>query len=140
MQLLLDYIYNLNWFTVVIAASAGMLVNAAWYSESLFGKVWLKSVGLKKKDTNKPGVNLALLISLLTLIITAAATAVLIDALRISGALNGVLFGVLVGFGFLVTNSGMHKLYEQRPFAHFAITAVGDILTLAAMGVILSVW
>lgn len=140
MNLVLEYIYNLNWLAVIVAASAGMLINAAWYSDKLFAKIWMKSVGLRKKDTEKPGITLSLIISFLTLIITAAALAVLTSALEISGALNGVLFGVLVGFGFVVMNSGMHKLFEQRPFTHFVITAVGDLLTLAAIGAILAVW
>lgn len=140
MDVLFDYMYQINWFAVVVAACVGMLISAAWYSDVLFGKSWMKAIGLKKKDTEKPGVDVALVISLITLLITSAAVAVLIDVLKISGAWNGLLFGILVGFGFLVTNNGMHKLYEQRPFALFAITAVGDILTLAAIGVILAVW
>lgn len=140
MEVLLDYVYNLNWFAVFTAAAAGMLVNAAWYSDKLFGKTWMKAVGLKKKDTEKPGITLALIISFFTLLITSAALAVLTDVLIVSGALNGVLLGVLVGFGFVVMNNGMHKLYEQRPFTHFAVTAVGDLLTLAAIGAILAVW
>lgn len=140
MELLLDYVYQLNWFSVVVAACVGMLISAVWYSDALFAKVWLKAVGLKKKDIEKPGTDVALIITFLVLLIMSAATAVLLDALKISGAWSGMLFGVLLGFGFLVTNGGMHDLYEQRPFTRFAVTAVGDILTMAAIGVILSVW
>lgn len=140
MSLLFDYIYQINWFAVLVAACIGMLINAGWYSDALFGKTWLKSIGLKKKDTQKPGVDVALVISLVTLLITSATMAVLIDVLKLSGAWSGLLFGVLASFGLLVTNNGMHKLYEQRPFSLFVITAVGDILTLAAIGVILAVW
>lgn len=140
MDVLFDYIYQINWFAVVVAACVGMLINAVWYSDLLFGKQWMKAIGLKKKDTEKPGVDLALVISLITLLITSAAVAVLVDVLHINGAWSGLLFGGLLGFGFLVTNNGMHKLYEQRPFSLFAITAVGDLLTLAAIGVILAVW
>lgn len=141
MDVLLDYIYELNWFAILIAAIAGFAVNAVWYSEPLFGKVWMKAAGLKKKDLGKnSGFETAAVISFLTMLITTAATAVLVDALAVQGAAQGTLLGVLIGFGFLVTNNGMHKLFERRPFAHFAIGAVGDILTLAAIGAILAVW
>ena len=140
MDVLFDYVYELNWLAVLVAACVGMLVNAAWYSDALFGKTWMKSVGLKKKDVEKPGVELTLVIAFITLIIASATTAVLLNVLDITGALNGVLFGVLAGFGLIVTTSGMHKLFEQRPFSHFAITAVGDLLTMAAIGAILAVW
>lgn len=140
MNILFDYIYQINWFAVVVAACVGMLVGAGWYSDKLFGKVWKKSTGLKKKDIDQPGMDVALIIILVTLIISSATMAVLMDVLKIHGGWNGLLFGILAGFGFLVTNNGMHKLYEQRPFALFAVTAVGDILTLATIGVILAIW
>ncbi len=140
MDVLFDYIYQVNWFAVVVAACVGMLISAAWYSDALFGKTWMKAAGLKKKDIEKPGLDVALVISLLTLLITSATVAVLTDVLKITGAWSGLLLGLLLGFGFLTTNNGMHKLYEQRPFSLFALTAVGDILTMVAIGVILAIW
>ncbi len=140
MQVLFDYIYELNWIAIVIATAAGFAVNAAWYSDTLFGKQWKKSIGLKKKDEKKPGFELILVLSFITTLITSAGLAVLIDVLNVSGALNGVLLGVLVAFAFIVTTCGMHELFERRPFTHFAVTSVGNILTLAAIGAILAVW
>ncbi len=140
MQILLDYIYALNWFAVIIAAIAGFAVNALWYSDKLFGNEWRKSIKLKKKDMKKPGMDLVMIISFATMVITSAAVGVLTDVLHISGGFNGVLLGIVLAFGFVVTTRGMHDLFEQRPFAHFAITAVGDLLTLAAIGAILAVW
>lgn len=140
MDILFDYIYQINWFTVVIASCVGMLISAVWYSDALFGQVWRKSIGLKKKDIENPKTEVGLIIAFITLLIMTAATAVLIDVLQISGAWSGLLFGLLVGFGFLATNNGMHKLYEQRPFSLFVVTAVGDILTMSAIGVILALW
>ncbi len=140
MQVLLDYIYALNWFAVIVAAVAGFAVNAVWYSDNFFGKEWRKATKLKKKDMKKPGMDVAIIISFATILITSAALGVLTDVLHVSGALNGVLLGVVVAFGFTVMSNGMHDLFEQRPFSHFAITAVGDILTLVAIGAILAVW
>jgi hypothetical protein len=140
MQVLLDYIYELNWVAVVVAACIGMLINAVWYSDYLFGKVWMKSAGLKKKDLEKDGVDVALIISFMTIIVTAAALGVLTMVLKLDSAVSGAFLGGLVGFAFLAMNNGMHKLYEQRPFALFAVTAVGDILTMTAIGAILAVW
>jgi hypothetical protein len=140
MDVLFDYIYELNWVTVVVATCVGMLINATWYSDMLFGKTWLKSVNLKKKDLQKDGADLALVISFLTMLIFSASIGVLVLVLKLDSAISGLLLGVLVGFGFLATNSGMHRLNEQRHFASYAITAVGDILTAGAIGAILAIW
>jgi RsiW-degrading membrane proteinase PrsW (M82 family) len=140
MDVFFDYIYQINWFAVVVAACVGMLISAAWYSDALFGKTWRKSAGLKKKDIEKQGTDVAIVISLVLLLITSATIAVLVDVLKVSGGWSGLLLGVLVGLGFLVTNNGMHKLYEQRPFSLFAISTVGDMLTVVAISVILAIW
>ncbi len=139
MDILFDYIYQLNWVAVLVASSVGILINAVWYSDKFFGQVWRKATNLKKKDIQKPEVDLVLIIVFCTVFISSAATAILIDVLHINGAWNGLLIGLLIGFGFMLTNNGMHKLYEQRPFALFAVTAVGDLLTMAAIGVILAI-
>ncbi len=138
MKILFDYIYQLNWVAVLVAASVGVLINAVWYSDELFGKVWRKATHLKKKDIQRPEVNVTLFIIFFLFFISSAATAILIDVLHINGAWNGLLIGLLAGFGFMLTNNGIHKLYEQKPFTLFVVTAVGDLLTMGAIGVILA--
>ena len=138
MKILFDYIYQLNWVAILVASSVGVLINAVWYSDELFGKVWRKATHLKKKDIQRPEVNVTLFIIFFLFFISSAAIAILIDVLHISGAWNGLLIGLLAGFGFMLTNNGIHKLYEQRPFTLFVVTAVGDLLTMGAIGVILA--
>lgn len=138
MKILFDYIYQLNWVAILVASSVGVLINAVWYSDELFGKVWRKATHLKKKDIQRPEVNVTLFIIFFLFFISSAAIAILIDVLHISGAWNGLLIGLLAGFGFMLTNNGIHKLYEQKPFTLFVVTAVGDLLTMGAIGVILA--
>lgn len=50
MDVLIDYVKQLNWLAVVLAAAAAFVVGFIWYSRGVFGKAWMKSAGLKEKD------------------------------------------------------------------------------------------
>ena len=41
---------NINWLAVLAASVVGFAVGFLWYGP-LFGKAWLKSVGLSEEDT-----------------------------------------------------------------------------------------
>jgi len=135
----MDYLGELNWWAVIAAAAAGYATCGVWYSQSVFGKAWMKAAGLGGKTKNVKGdkFTVIMLISAITIVITAAALAVLFDVLRLSGVMDGATLGLLVAGGFLVTNNGMHKLYEMRPYMHFSITALGDVASLVVMGAVL---
>ncbi len=139
MDLLVDYLAGLNWMVILLAAAASFVVSSVWYSKSAFGPVWMKVAGLKGKSIkNAEKMQVLMITSGLTVLLTTVAMAILIDALALKGFVDGAIFGVLIGGGFLVTNNGMHKLFEQRPALHFAITAVGDVVSLAVMGGVLA--
>lgn len=53
MEVLLDHISTLNWLAVVVATLLAFAVGAVWYTPALFGKAWMKSIGLKESDTKK---------------------------------------------------------------------------------------
>lgn len=141
MDVLIDYLEQLNWGAVLLAAAANFAINAVWYSKLALGKPWMKAVGLKEKDlANKSKMNVVLLTAVITVLITTTALAVLLDVLKVSGFMDGAVLGTLVAAGFLVTNSGMHKLFEKRPSTHFLITAVGDVVALAVTGGVLALF
>jgi hypothetical protein len=141
MDLLMDYFSNLNWVAVGLAAAASYAVSAVWYSQGVFGKQWMKAAGITKKTgkgvKKSDRMTVIMVTSAITVFITAVALAILVDALALKGFTDGAVLGTLVAGGFLVTNNGMHKLFEERPWMHFGITAVGDVVSLAVMGGVL---
>jgi hypothetical protein len=140
MQVLIDYLVQLNWFAVLVASLAVFLFNFLFYSESVLGKRWMKAAGVTKSQVENSPMAKPLALSFFAIFVTATATAVLLDVLVISGLFGGFLLGVLLAVGYQVTAGGMHKLFELRPFAHFWITAIGDVLSLGIIGAILGIW
>ena len=45
-----DAFKDVNYWVVLVAVLSTFAVGMAWYSETMFGKIWMKELGLKKKD------------------------------------------------------------------------------------------
>lgn len=137
MNVLLDYINELNWLAVFVAAALAFLTSALWYSQSLFGKRWMKEVGLKMRDINKGNTNATLAVTFVLYLIGAAAVAILLDVLAIDGLVNGALLGALVGIAFVLTSKATSGIFEQKSILYMKIVIVGDIVALMVMGAVL---
>lgn len=140
MQSLIDYINELNWLAVLVASMASFAVGAVWYSDAVFGKTWMKAVGLTKKDTEKANMPKVMGLSFVSTIITAVSIGVLVQPLALTTALQGASFGVLLAVGLLAANKLMMDLFEQRPMNYWWIALGGDAVALGVMGAILAVW
>src|SRR5690606_16925775 len=103
MEVLMDYVNQLNWVAALAGAVAAFAVGAVWYSQAVFGKQWMKGAGLSKKDIENPDVVKTLGGGALMTIVSAVALAVLFDVLALDSAVSGALLGVLVAVGFIVS-------------------------------------
>lgn len=140
MQTLLDYINELNWLAVLVASAAAFASGAIWYSEAVFGKVWMKAVGLTRKDTAKANMPKVMGLSFVSIIVSAVAIGVLVQPLALTTALQGASFGVMLAVGLLGANKLMMDLFEMRPINYWFISLGGDAVALGIMGAILAVW
>lgn len=137
MQVLMDYLVELNWLSVALGAVAAFAVGAIWYSDAAFGKAWMKGAGLTKKDTQSGNMGVIMGGGLILTFISAAALSVLLNVLALDGVVNGALLGALVAVGFVVSNKKMHMLFEQKPKDYMMITLLGDVVALSVMGAVL---
>ena len=140
MDVLMDYVNELNWVAVVVAALAAFAVGAVWYSNALFAKPWMKGAKLTEKEMKNADMIKPMVVGLLTTFVGAAALAVLFDVLALSGAVDGALLGVLVAAGFIGTNKLMHNMFEIKSSNYTVITIAGDIVSLAVMGAVLGLF
>lgn len=138
MDVLMDYVGELNWVAVLAATVAAFAVGAVWYSKALFAKPWMKGAGLKEKDIEQADMVKSMVSGVVTTFIGAVAFAVLFDVLALDGVLDGALLGVMVAVGFIGTNKVMHNMFELKPTDYTVITVSGDIVTLAVMGAVLA--
>jgi hypothetical protein len=140
MNVLIDYLRDLNWLAVVVATLAAFVAGFIWYSRGVFGNIWMKTAGLKEKDIKSANMGKSIVIGLVSTFVTATALAVVFDVLALSGALSGALLGVLVAVGFIVANKAMHDAFELKSATYFLVTGAGDIVALAVMGAVLGLF
>lgn len=137
MDVLMDYVNQLNWVAVIVAAVAAFAAGAVWYSNGVFGKRWQKGAGLSDKDLKSASMGKSMGGGFVVTLISAVALAVTFDVLALEGAVDGALLGALVALGFVVTNKVMHSLFELKSNDYILVTGAGDVVALAVMGAVL---
>lgn len=128
-----------NWFAIAAAVVSNFVIGGLWYSPLLFVNSWIAMSGVGKQVFDA-GLRTALLADLFSALAIALA---LNQAIRWSGTTgvgSGIVVSLIVWVGFVVSILLTQVTYEHRPFAFFAISAGYRLVTLLAMGAILSAW
>jgi len=123
----------------VAATVVAMVVGSVWYAPQVFGRAWMKSIGLNEKDFMN-GSAQPIILAVVSSFITAVALGVLLYVLVLTEAWQGAVFGGLVALAFLATNKVMQAQFERRPLSYNVVTSAADVVTLALMGAILAMW
>lgn len=136
---LLNAFYQLNWWAVIAATAANFVVGFFWYNKQLFGKQWMRLVGLTDKDMNRSTTNTYVATGVAALVGTAMLGTIMVG-LSISGILSGLLLGAIIGAIFRLGTHVIHNGFSSRPAALTVIDGGYDIISLAVAGAILGIW
>ena len=66
--------FDINYWAVLVAAIAQFVIGMAWYSPMLFGKTWMKEMGLTDKDmkaSKEKGMMKEMVIALISALVMA---------------------------------------------------------------------
>jgi len=132
-----------NWIAVVVAAIAGMVIGMIWYSYPVFGKKWMKYIGLTKSDmkkAKKQGMAGEMITMFIALIIASFVLAYFIGLIGVRTVNGGLLSGFLVWIGFIATSSIGGVLWEKKPIGLWVLNNVHWLIVTLVMGIILAVW
>lgn len=121
----------INWWAVLLSTAVAMMIGALWYSNTLFGEAWRKTVKISKKDWDNPAPMVGATLFFLIISITLA---LLIND---GGLLEGVFVGSLSGIGLAATSVGVLYGFEARPLSLFLINASYLIIALSAIGAVI---
>lgn len=139
MEVLLDHVSTLNWLAVLAATVVAMVIGSIWYTPGVFGRAWMKSIGVKEKDFMNGSMQ-PIIFAVVSSFVTAVALGVLLQVLQLTSVWQGATFGIMVAVGFLATNKIMQAQFEKRPLSYNVVTSGADIVTFAVIGAILAVW
>ncbi len=128
---------QVNYLAVVLSAVAAMIVGGIWYGP-LFGKKWMKLVGMSKADVNKKEMPKLYGIMFLGVLVEAF---ILSHFIHYAGAytlFNGIKTGVWAWIGFVGVVMLGNYMFAKRPLKLFYIDAGYALVNLMIMGAILA--
>ena len=135
--------FQINYMAVAAAAVINMLVGYAWFGP-LFGKAWLKTLGMSKDQMKAPkGAEMAKIygVAVISALIMAY---VLVHFIEASGGATSASTGAIIGFwawlGFVATTTLGGVLWEKKSLTWFLITASYYLVVLVINGALLAVW
>ncbi len=131
---------SVNLLAVAVAAVFNMAIGFVWYSMSVFGKPWMKMLGLTKDDLEKakgemgPKYGIMVVASLVM-------ACVLAGIIQLAGS-NTVFGGAKVGFavwlGFVATIGLNSYIFEKKPLNLYFINVGYYLVALVVQGAILA--
>lgn len=135
---------DINWVAVVAGAFASMVSGMIWYNPNVFGKKWMKAIGLTQKQAEAKqmqGMVAAMVRSVLLsfalyhiIYVTAAFYS------NDSFLANAIGVGIWVGVAIVGATMLMHDIFEQRPKnatkIHVGYEVVNILLVASVIGLV----
>jgi hypothetical protein len=134
---------SINWWAILAATAVAMVIGSLWFGP-IFGKQWMKIVGLKKKDTQD-----AWKVPMVTMLVMAFVQAYILRHFIVYAAyfypdMSELSVGIIVAFwawvGLILPLVISSNMFARRPMDLTKIEAGNQLVTLLAIGAILAVW
>jgi hypothetical protein len=127
-----------NLLAIGISSIAGFMIGMLWYSPLLFGKIWMKAIGLseEKLKTQQKSMSKTLLIAFISQILMAYVLASL-PAVTFNAAL---LLGIMLWAGFIVTTMINPVLWQNQSVKVYLINIGHYFCVIMVMVIILNLW
>ena len=128
---------TLNWLAVAAAAVSSFVIGGLWYGP-VFGGVWMRASGVTKEKAAQANMGKVFGLSFVLQLVAAAVLAMFIGGEATVGF--AVAAAASVGVFWIAPALGVIYLFEQRPFAHWAVNAGYHAVAFTVMGLILGLW
>ena len=131
------------YLVILISAIISMVLGSLWYSPILFGKQWIKLMGISKKDMGKnknKGMAKSYIVLFISSLVTIYVLSMFTSLLGASTFSQGMMIGFWVWLGFFATTMLGSVLWEKKPFSLYTINVSYHLVNLLIIGGILAVW
>ena len=128
---------GIHWLAVIAAAVSTFLLGGLWYGP-IAGRAWMAASGMTEEKARQGNMAVVFGVSFVLQLVAAFVLAMFIGAE--STLAFGLFAGTSAGVAWVATALGVVYLFEQRPFAHWAVNAGYQIVSYMIMGAILGAW
>ncbi|MEK6937090.1 MAG: DUF1761 domain-containing protein [Nanoarchaeota archaeon] len=134
---------DVNLLAVLVSAVVSMIVGMSWYSQTLFGKEWMKLMNISKKDIEKAknkSMKKEITAAFVSNLVLAYVLSLFLKYTGASTASEGLIVGFLVWLGFQATLALGSVLWEGRPVKLYLINVAHYLVNLLVLSLILVSW
>ncbi|WCT14661.1 DUF1761 domain-containing protein [Mucilaginibacter jinjuensis] len=129
---------TINWLAIVVAALSAFMVGGLWYSNILFGKVWMADSNLDTETIRAGNKGKIFGFTAIFSLIMAANLAMFLNDPKTDvqwGTIAGLLAGV-----WAFSAIAIHSLFELKSWRYILVNGGYSIVSLTIMGAILGAW
>lgn len=133
---------DVNLIAVATAAVVSMLIGFLWYSPMLFGKQWMKLMGLTEQDMEKSKNDMGrvYLLSFFGSLTMAYVLANLLSFLGVTKVMLGMQVAFWAWLGFIATTMLSGVLFEGKKVELYLLNIGYHLVSLLAMASVLVSW
>lgn len=136
---------EVNFWPILAGGVAAMILGSLWYSPLLFGKPWMKAMGITHADMEagkKKGMALSYLSMFATELVKAFIVAHFVDYVGAIEWFEGVELGFWLWLGFIATTSLSGYIWTVKPKPKILWTIENGYMLsiLIIQAVILTLW
>ncbi len=132
---------EINVWAVILALASSMIIGSVWYSQSVFGKTWMKlakvkTMGKEGGSVAKP-IAITFVVSLITAYVLAHVAFLSNSFFHNSFLQDSLTTAFWMWLGFTAARIITHDAFEGRPMKLTAITVSHEFATIMVMGLII---
>ena len=127
-----------NYWAVLVATFAAMVIGWIWYTPGVFGNAWMKVANVDREKMQKGHTPMLLMV--VVAFITAYVMAHFVAIIGANTIGDAIQLGFWVWLGFVGTSAMNSVIFEQKPMKWYYITAGYQLVSLCAMATILAIW
>jgi hypothetical protein len=136
-----DVLGDVNYLAVLVATIAWFALGAIWYAQPVFGRMWMRSLGIQMPEGFRPNPML-FVGTFVAYFVTALSLAMLARATGSVTVGEGIVLGVVTGAGLALMLLAVGALYERKPEpgVWFGINGIFNLIAYLLVAVIVTVW
>ncbi len=134
--------YDVNLIAVFAAAVVSMIVGFLWYSPLVFGKQWMKLMGLTdaKLEAAKKGMSKMYALSFLAALVTGYILGMVVKMAYSTTVVGGMKVGFGVWLGFIAPVQMTEVLFGGKSWDLYYINTGYQLISVILMGAIMVMW
>lgn len=130
---------DLNYLAIVISSVIYFGLGAVWFGP-LFGKQWLRLVGLSLTEEDKKNALFMFAKTFLLDLFITVCTAFILVLAKSETVADALTISAIIGFGFVIAPFLGNYMYAKRSMSLFFIEGFYHVFCIVIVSIILTMW